>query len=113
MDNPDVRRPWRCPAIMMLLGTALAYVNAFLLGAGANVWGTGTFVSGWVSAAIVVPVYAFRHYLIDGGKFPVDMWKDLLLPGQKALGPKRAGVLPYVALAGGLASMFAGYFIFW
>jgi amino acid transporter len=57
MDNPDVRRPWRCPTIMMVLGTILAYVNAFLLGAGANVWGAGTFISGWVSAALVVPVF--------------------------------------------------------
>ena len=30
MDNPDVERPWRCPTIMMVLGTILAYVNAFL-----------------------------------------------------------------------------------
>jgi len=39
LDNPDVPRPWRCPNIMMVLGTILAYVNAFLLGAGADVWG--------------------------------------------------------------------------
>jgi hypothetical protein len=29
------------------------------------------------------------------------------------LGPKRAGVLPYLALAGGVAAMFLGYWIFW
>jgi hypothetical protein len=98
---------------MMLLGTVLAYVNAFLLGAGADVWGAGTFISGWVSAALVVPVFLFRHYIVDGGKFPQDMWKDLLLPGQTELGPKRAGILPYVALAGGVAAMFLGYYIFW
>jgi amino acid transporter len=113
MDNPDVERPWRCPTIMMVLGTILAYVNAFLLGAGANVWGAGTFGSGWVSAAIVVPVFLFRHYVTDRGKFPPDMYKDLLLPGQTELGPRRAGMLPYVALAGGVGAMLLGYFMFW
>jgi hypothetical protein len=41
------------------------------------------------------------------------MWKDLLLPGQTVLGPKRAGVLPYLALAGGVGVMLLGYVIFW
>ena len=113
LDNPDVPRPWRCPNIMMVLGTILAYVNAFLLGAGADVWGAGTLISGWVSAAFVVPVFLFRHYVTDRGQFPSDMWKDLLLPGQTVLGPKRAGVLPYLALAGGLGVMLLGYVIFW
>src|SRR5262249_23756708 len=111
-DNPDVQRPWRCPTVMMGLGTVLAFVNAFLLGAGANVWGAGTFLSGWVSAAIVGPVLLFRHYVTDRGKYPTDMYRDLLLPGQTQLSPKRAGVLPYVALVGGVASMMIGYFYF-
>ena len=113
LDNPDVQRPWRCPNIMMFLGGVLAYVNAFLLGAGANVWGAGVFAWGLISAAVSVPFFLFRHYVVDGGKFPDDMWKDLLLPGQKELGPKRAGVLPHLALAGGVASMLLGYYIFW
>jgi hypothetical protein len=62
---------------------------------------------------VSVPFFLFRHYVVDGGKFPDDMWKDLLLPGQKELGPKRAGVLPHLALAGGVASMLLGYYIFW
>jgi hypothetical protein len=41
------------------------------------------------------------------------MWSDLLLPAQTELKPKRAGILPYLALAGGVAAMFLGYFIFW
>jgi hypothetical protein len=41
------------------------------------------------------------------------MYQDLLLDGQTALGPKRAGFLPYLALAGGIAACFAGYAIFW
>lgn len=33
--------------------------------------------------------------------------------GDHDLGPKRAGILPYVAIAGGLLVMMSGYFIFW
>ena len=97
----------------LALGTILAYVNAFLLGAGANVWGNGTLISGFVSAAMIVPMFAFRHYVVDKGVFPKHMYEDLLLPGEQSLGPTRAGILPYVALAGGIASCLLGYFIFW
>lgn len=45
IDNPNVKRPWRCPNWLLALGTILAYINAFLLGAGANVWGAGTLLS--------------------------------------------------------------------
>jgi len=113
LDNPAVKRPWRCPTWLMALGTVLAYFNAFLLGAGANVWGNGTFVSGFVSAAMIIPVFAFRHYVVDKGVFPSHMYQDLLAPGENKPGPKRAGLLPYLALAGGLASCLLGYFIFW
>jgi amino acid transporter len=113
IDNPDVRRPWRCPTPLLALGAVLAYVNAFLLGAGANVWGPGTLMAGFVSAALVLPVFLYRHYVTDKGRFPVHMYQDLLLDGQKELGPKRAGILPYVALAGGIASCLVGYLIFW
>ena len=113
IDNPKVNRPFKIPNWLMFFGCALGYVNAFLLGAGANVWGQGTLWAGFVSAALVVPVFLFRHFVQDKGKFPDHMWQDLLLPGQKELGPTRAGVLPYVALAGGFACVLAGYFTFW
>ena len=70
-------------------------------------------VAGFVSAAVVVPVFLYRHYVVDRGVFPAHVNQDLLLPGQTALGPTRAGIWPYVALAGGIASCFAGYAIFW
>ena len=113
IDNPNVKRPWRCPTWLLALGTILAYVNAFLLGAGANVWGNGTLISGFVSAAIIVPIFAFRHYVVDKGIYPKHMFEDLLLPGEQTLGPARAGILPYLALAGGIAACLFGYFIFW
>jgi amino acid transporter len=113
IDNPNVKRPWRCPTWLLALGTILAYVNAFLLGAGANVWGNGTLISGFVSAAIIVPIFAFRHYIVDKGIYPKHMFEDLLLPGEQTLGPARAGILPYLALAGGIAACLLGYFEFW
>ena len=113
IDNPNVKRPWRCPTWLLALGAVLAYVNAFLLGAGANVWGSGTLVSGLVSAAIIVPIFAFRHYVVDKGVFPKQMYEDLVLPGEKELSPTRAGALPYVALLGGVGACLLGYVIFW
>jgi hypothetical protein len=97
--DPPHRQPrgqaaWRCPDWLLGLGAALSYINAFLLGAGANVWGKGTLVSGFVSAAIIIPIFAFRHFVIDKGKFPAHMYEDLLLSGQTALGPTRAGWCP-------------------
>jgi amino acid transporter len=113
IDNPDVRRPWRCPNWLLAVGAILSYVNAFLLGAGANVWGNGTLVAGFVSAALIVPVFANRHYLVDRGVFPATMCQDLLVGGERALRPKRAGMLPYFSLAGGVGACLLGYFIFW
>jgi hypothetical protein len=51
--------------------------------------------------------------VVDRGKFPAHMYQDLLIGSDKELRPKRAGMLPYVALAGGAASCLLGYVIFW
>ncbi len=113
VDNPRVPRPFRAPRPLFILGVSFAYVNVFLLGAGANVWGSGTLVTGWACALIAVPVFYYRHHIVDKGKFPKDMLADLVAPGDHELGPKRAGIVPYLALAAGLTVMTAGYFIFW
>jgi amino acid transporter len=73
-DNPDVPRPWRAPTVLIGAGAVLAFVNALLLGWGANVWGQGALATGLVFAALVIPVFAYRHYIQDKGKFPESMY---------------------------------------
>jgi amino acid permease-like protein len=75
-DNPDVPRPWRAPTVLIGAGAVLAFVNALLLGWGANVWGQGALVTGLVFAALVIPVFAYRHYVQDKGRFPESMYDD-------------------------------------
>ena len=41
------------------------------------------------------------------------MFSDLIPEGETELGTTKAGVLPYMALAGGPTSMSLGYVIFW
>ncbi|MBA2127199.1 amino acid permease [Hyphomicrobium methylovorum] len=113
LDNPDSDRPYRTPKVLLIAGVCLAYVNAFLIGAGANIWGNHILFLGLAAAFISTPVFWYRHYIVDKGKFPDHMLSDLIPPGKTELTPTRAGILPYVALAGGVTSMALGYFIFW
>lgn len=113
IDNPRVPRPYKIPTWLMALGGCMAYLNMFFMGAGANAWGGSTLLFGWVAALIAIPVFYYRHYVTDKGKFPGDMFADLVPEGETELGPKRAGILPYLAVAGGLGSMMLGYSIFW
>jgi len=113
IDNPKVPRPYKAPLPLFVAGACMAYFNAFLLGAGANYWGSGTLAMGWISALIAIPFFLYRHYVRDKGQFPVHMWDDLIPEGETELGPKRAGIRPYIAIAGGLTCMTIGYVIFW
>jgi amino acid transporter len=113
IDNPRTRRPYKAPQWLFNIGFCLAYVDAFLIGAGANLWGPGVLFTGLISAFIAVPVFWYRHYFCDKGKFPQEMLSDLLPPGETELGPTKCGILPYLALAGGAVSMALGYIIFW
>jgi len=112
VDNAHVPRPYKAPWPLFYGGVAMAYVNTFLMGAGANVWGHNTLLIGWIAALIAIPVFLFRHYVTDKGKFPDHMLGDLILEGETELRPKRAGIWPYVAVAAGFAVMFTGYFTF-
>ena len=112
IDNAHVKRPWKAPTLIMGVGVVLAFVNAFLLGAGADVWGSGTLTAGIIAIAIVIPVFIYRHFIQDKGVFPPQMLSDLSVDGQTISAPK-AGMLPYVALAGGILTAVVAYVIFW
>jgi len=112
IDNAHVRRPWKAPDWLLAAGVVLSFVNAFLLGAGADVWGAGTLTAGIVAVALIIPVFIFRHYVQDKGVFPANMLADLS-PDGKPLGAPKAGMLPYVTLVAGVIVAAAGYFIFW
>nr|WP_255613555.1 APC family permease [Pseudogemmobacter faecipullorum] len=111
IDNAAVARPWRCPTPLMVAGVMLSFVNMVLLGAGANVWGSGTLMSGIIAAALILPVFAFRHYVTDKGHFPERMLEDLgVSAGQ--LHQRKAGMLPYLVLAAGVAVAAVSNYVF-
>jgi len=103
IDSPHIHRPWKAPAVLIGINTVLAFVNALLLGAGAKVWGySNALWAGLIFAAFILPVFWYRHYVVDGGRFPPEAMADLgLKPGES--GERRAGMLPYLALALGAA----------
>lgn len=113
IDNAKVERPWKAPTIMLWLGGILAFVNAVLLGAGANVWGEGTLRSAILAIALILPVFAWRHWVQDKGKFPHEMLEDLSVGGvDPEHGARKAGILPYVTLAAGVAVVVVSNMIF-
>ena len=105
IDSPHLPRPWKAPVWLLAVNTVLAFVNAVFLGAGAKVWGySNALLSGAIFAALIVPVFLYRHYVTDKGRFPPEALADLGLSNDaETLGPRRAGVLPYLTLAAGLA----------
>ena len=111
MDSGHIERPYKAPTIILALGTVFAFVNAMFMGAGAKVWNADALWYGLGAAALIIPVFWFRHYIQDKGQFPARMLDDL---GLKAgdLGQKKAGILPYVVLIAGLAVVLISNWIF-
>ena len=112
LDASHVKRPFKAPTLILAAGTVLSFVNAAFMGAGAKVWNPNALWWGLVFAAGIIPVFCFRHYIQDGGKFPAKMLEDLAVGEEHTLGEKRAGVLPYLTLAGGVAVMLIANFVF-
>jgi amino acid transporter len=101
-DRPRQERPWRAPTWILAAGAVLSFVNLAFMGFGADVYGSGTLTTGLAFAALIVPVFIYRHYIQDKGSFPREMAEDLdMVDGEKII--KRAGYWPYVVLALGVA----------
>ena len=102
LDRPRQERPWRAPTWILAAGAILSFVNLAFMGLGADVYGAGTLTTGLVFAALIVPVFVYRHYIQDKGSFPPDMAGDLdTVNGERIV--KRAGIWPYAVLILGIA----------
>lgn len=112
MDSGHVKRPFKAPTIIIAIGTFLAFVNAVFMGAGAKVWNPVALWFGLGIAALIIPVFAYRHYVQDKGQFPERMLADLGVKDSRDLGEKRAGVLPYLTLVAGIAIVLVSNWIF-
>ena len=119
IDSSHVERPWKAPSWLIGLNTIFAFVNILFLGAGAKVWqvvgakadAPNPLWAGLFFAALIFPVFYFRHYIQDGGKFPKGALDDLGLK-EGDMGEKKAGMLPYITLAGGAAVVLLANWIF-
>jgi amino acid transporter len=111
VDSGHIVRPWKAPTVLIGINTMLAFVNALFLGAGAKVWGySNALWAGLIFAALIIPVFAFRHYVQDGGRFPAQAMAELGLKDGD-MGERKAGFLPYVALiAGAAVVLWANWF---
>ena len=102
LDRPRQERPWRAPTWILAAGAVLSFVNLAFMGFGADVYGAGTLDTGLIFAALIVPVFVYRHYIQDKGAFPREMQDDLdMVDGYRIV--KRAGLWPYAVLVAGIA----------
>ena len=76
------------------------------MGMGANVWGKGTLMSGILLALLVIPIFIWRHYLVDKGVFPKAMREDMSLDENGGDIICRAGILPYLVVLTGILIVF-------
>jgi amino acid transporter len=112
VDNGHIKRPYKAPTIILAIGTILAFVNAVFMGAGAKIWNPYALWCGIGFAAVIIPVFWYRHYVTDRGQFPHRMLEDLGIRDIGHLGEKKAGMLPYVTLAAGVIVVLASNYIF-
>jgi amino acid transporter len=102
IDSGRTPRPYRAPTWLLATGGVFAFVNAIFMGAGAKVWNPMALWAGLITAALILPVFCYRHYYQDKGRFPDKMLQDLQVGG-RPLSEKKAGILPYLTLVAGVA----------
>jgi prepilin signal peptidase PulO-like enzyme (type II secretory pathway) len=110
LDRPNWRRPFRCPTWLLLVGAALGFVNMDFVGAGADVWGRGTLRNGLIAVALIVPVFALRHYIQDKGKFAASYQEDLDSPSDLSV-RRGADMLPFLALGACVAVLWGSHYL--
>ncbi|HDZ73885.1 MAG TPA: APC family permease [Aurantimonas coralicida] len=111
IDSAHIPRPYKAPTVIIVIGTLFAFVNAVFMGAGAQVWNPMALWAGLFTAALIIPVFFYRHYIQDRGKFPDQMLVDLHIEPGTAM-TRKAGMLPYLTLAGGVIVVLVSNWIF-
>jgi amino acid transporter len=109
IDRGNWERPFRCPTPLLALAAGFGFVNMAFMGAGANVWGEGTLRNGLIAAALIIPVFCYRHYIQDGGKFPDPEIESKYRGLEAGVAARSAGWLPYLALAACVAVIALTY----
>ena len=107
LDLPGRERPYKASAVLIVVGALFGFVNLAFMGLGADIWGVGTLRNGLIFAALIVPVFLYRHYVQDKGRFPAAMSEDMELAEGAA--QKRAGLWPFVALVAGIAVLWISH----
>jgi amino acid transporter len=108
IDQAHLARPYRAPTWLLATGTLFSFVNAMFMGAGAKLWNPWALTAGVTVAAMILPVFCYRHYIQDGGKFPHALDQDMEFGKLE----KRAGFLPYLALIGGVVVVVLSNYFF-
>ncbi|ARK58604.1 APC family permease [Burkholderia pseudomallei] len=111
MDRGQWQRPFRCPTWLLVLGSICGYANLVYVGAGADLQGAGTLRNGLIAMLLIVPVFVYRHYWQDRGRFPAQMRRDMELA--VAARGMWLNVAPYAALAAAALTIAASYYFAW
>lgn len=111
MDRGQWQRPFRCPTWLLVLGSICGYANLVYVGAGADLQGAGTLRNGLIAMLLIVPVFVYRHYWQDRGRFPAQMQRDMELA--VAARGMWLNVAPYAALAAAALTIAASYYFAW
>ncbi|WP_427976333.1 APC family permease [Acidocella sp.] len=112
VDSGATKRPYKAPTWLLGLGALFAFVNAMFMGAGAKTWNPLALWAGLGCAALIIPVFCFRHYIQDKGEFPAQMLEDLHVGGSGDTTTKRAGIWPYAALVAGIGVVLVSNWFF-
>lgn len=112
IDSGHIERPYRAPTFILALGAIFAFVNAVFMGAGAEVWNPQALFAGIVASLLIIPVFFFRHYIQDGGRFPDHMLEDLGIKSMDELRSRKAGMLPYLTLLAGIIVVLIADYVF-
>ncbi|AOK31538.1 MULTISPECIES: APC family permease [Burkholderia] len=111
MDRGDRARPFRCPTWLLVLGAVCGYANLVYVGVGADLQGKGTLRNGLIAMLLIVPVFVYRHYWQDRGRFPEQMARDISLTiSQRS---RWFNIAPYAALVGAVLTIGISYYVAW